>query len=106
MFTIISALSTPLVVINASAHYLTWQGVKKEDLDATIKTHRYANQCFSALIFLLGSGIALNVAYKLQNPTPLILTAMVLRIVACGAIALATCMSGAAVNHWCAAHIK
>src|SRR5579864_9016444 len=108
MFTIISALSTPLIIINAGCHYLSWSAAaaKKElqteaQRQAVYKTHRLVNTLVAAGIFAIGTISAVVVACVLQTATPLILTAMALRIAAIAAIAAAVFIAGEVTNDLC-----
>lgn len=103
MFTIISALSAPLMVINAGCHYLTWpeSGLGEEEIKRAAKIHSYANLVLSASVFTAGVAAAVYVATRLQETTPLIQFAMKLRIVAMTTIALSIYVAGAVVNRVC-----
>jgi hypothetical protein len=105
MYTIISALATPIIVINASLNYREWDhnyGSKQEDTIKGIFDRQYRwNIGVSVAIFLTGAAAVAAHAMKFQKPTPLILSAMAYRLVAVTLISIGTGFSGDVVTRKC-----
>jgi hypothetical protein len=101
MYHIISSLGAPIIIINAVRNYFAWKSVTSDEVEQVYKRQIILNGGIAASIFFTGIAAVYTHAMKFQKPTPLIISAMVYRIVAIALISFATVYSGAAVNHWC-----
>lgn len=108
LFTILTAVSTPLIVMDAAGHYLSWSTAEKrgvlqnfEEVERISKVHRVWNAFFATGIFVTGALSAVIVGTILQTVTPLILAAVAFRVVVIGAIVAAFWTTGEAVNDLC-----
>lgn len=101
MYSIISALATPIIVINATRNYFAWSDAAKDTAEKIRSRQLHWNTGIASSLFLTGATAVYAHATKFQKPTPLIMSAMAYRLVAIALIAFATKYSGDAVTDWC-----
>ena len=111
MYSVISSVATPLIVINLSRVYFAWMKMVDNrnnitheqwvgEKDQIYKTQRVWNAAVSISIFAVGATSVYLHATKFQNPTPLIMSAMGYRLAALFLISAAVWSSGNAFNHF------
>ncbi len=101
MYSVISSIATPLIVINASRVYFGWafRDNKALKTDEIYKRESRLNNFVTASIFITGAAAVYAHATKFQNPTPLIMSAMAYRLVTIFLISTAIWSSGHVLNY-------